>query len=806
MRFFNRLAASVAIGGLLLATAVELGARTKKGDKFLKEGRKAQLAEEWDRALDLYEQALAEDPSDPTYQMAVRRTRFTSGQSHLKVGRKLRKQNKLTEALAQFQKAYVIDPSSTIAAQEIRATYQMIKQKQGREKKGKAGKEEDEYAGLTPAERAFRQAEKRLSSLEPVPTLRPIKRYLSTLKMNNQSTKVLYETVGKLAGINVVFDPEFQPPPKKQSIDLSNTTLEEALRYLSVLTKTYWKPLSKNTIFVTNDNLTKRRDYEDMVVQIFYLKNVTKQQEVQEISTAVRSLTDMRRVFVYNSQNAILVRGTRDQVALAEKVLHDLDKPLSEVVVDVLVMEANRTRTRDLAATIMSAGKAGLSLPLAFTPKNPVPLPGSGSSTTGTNGSGGTKPTPGGINLGRLGTLGPEDWSVSLPGALLQALMEDRTTKILQRPQLRAADGQKASLKLGDRYPYATGSFQPGVGSVGVSPLVSTQFQFADVGVNVDLTPKIHGADEVSMHIEIEISAVREQIDVGGLSQPVIGQRKIAEDIRVRDGEVTLLGGLTQDQVSNTKAGVPGLADIPIIKWFGFSSQSKKHTEGELLIALIPHIVRRPEITAENLRGIAAGSDQAVRLRYEEPAIKPEPSPAAAKKSRPAPAAPVPGTPPAPKPAAPGAPGSKPAVPGAPAVMLRFNPGAVQAKPGEKFTVALTLENGTDIFNAPMRIHFDPKLLRLTEVSRGGLLSGDGKQVIFSRNILNDSGDASIVLNRLPGAGGVSGTGTLVTLTFEATGTGATRITLPSLTIRDSQMRPLPATSPSLPVTIQQAP
>ncbi len=156
--------------------------------------------------------------------------------------------------------------------------------------------------------------------------------------------------------------------------------------------------------------------------------------------------------------------------------------------------------------------------------------------------------------------------------------MTDGSTRILQRPQVRASDGQAASLRLGDRVPYATGSFQPGVGAVGVSPLVSTQFQFADVGVNVDLTPKIHDEREVSLHIEVEISSVRERIDVGGLEQPVIGQRNVTEDIRVRDGEVTLLGGLTQTQITRTKSGVPGLANIPIIKWLGFNDETKDTT------------------------------------------------------------------------------------------------------------------------------------------------------------------------------------------------------------------------------------
>jgi general secretion pathway protein D len=566
-----------------------------------------------------------------------------------------------------------------------------------------------------------------------------------------------------------------------------------------VLTKTFWKPLSENTIFVTDDNVTKRRDHEEMVVKVFYLENITKVQDLQEIATAVRSVTDIRRFFPYNAQNALVVRDTIDKVLLAEKLIRDLDKPLPEVVVDVIVMEANRSRTRDLAAAIMSAGKAGLSIPVTYAPGGRAPATGQDGTSTGVGtgtgtGSGSTSVlTP----LGQIGKLTENDWSATLPGALLQALMTDRLTRILQRPQVRAADGQKASLRLGDRFPYATGSFQPGVGAIGVSPLVSTQFQFADVGVNVDITPKIHGDSEISMHVEIEISAVRDRIDVGGLSQPVIGQRKVTADIRVRDGEVTLLGGLSQDQTTRSRSGFPGLGDIPLIRWLGFSTDSKERNEGELLIALIPRIVRRPEIEEVNLRGVAAGTDQVVKVTMLPPA---EGAPAAPVKPAPAPAEPP--APEAEKPPREEPP--KPAEPEAPAgARLRFNPAQVSVKRGATFTVALALENATDVFNVPIRIKFDPRMLRLNEVERGGLFVADGQEAIFTRNILNDTGDAAVILNRMPGTRGISGSGTLVNLVFQAVEAGATEVRLAEITVRNSEMGPIPVEAPVLAVKIE---
>ena len=194
-------------------------------------------------------------------------------------------------------------------------------------------------------------------------------------------------------------------------------------------------------------------------------------------------------------------------------------------------------------------------------------------------------------------------------------MLSDANTKVLQSPQLRAVDNVKATLKIGDRQPTATGSFQPGIGGVGINPLVNTQFTFIDVGVNVEITPRVHDNGDVSLHVDLDISSVTGHVNLGGIDQPIIGQRKISHDIRMPEGAVQLLGGLTKYQETKTRTGVPGLTSIPIIGKL-FSGESVDRQRQELMIALIPHIVRRPEYTAENLRGIAVGNQQSVHLNY----------------------------------------------------------------------------------------------------------------------------------------------------------------------------------------------
>jgi general secretion pathway protein D len=796
---FNKLRVLAALCAVwLMIPTGALDASTRKGDKLFKLGTKAEALKEYDKALEYYQQAMKEDPKETTYDLAARRARFESGTAHTDAGNKLQKAGDLEKALAEYQKAFAVDPGSMIALQNIQQTKELLEQKA----KGLLPPGEKP---LTSAEKAQKDSLEMIASMLPVPELKPVTNQISLLKMNNQPPKVLYETVGKLAGINVLFDPGIQPG-KNANLDLNNVTLQEALDYIALMTKTFWKPVSSNAIFVTEDNVTKRRDYEDEVVKVFYLKNPTSTQEFSEMVTAVRSVTDVRRMFQFNGENAVVVRDTVDKVALVEKLLHDLDKPKAEVVIDVIVMDISSDVSHQIGAGLVSNGTNGLALPIQFSPTNPITAAAS-TGTTGTGGTGatsttttttttgttGTAATTGSfVALSQLGHMGSSQFSTSLPGAMLQAVMSDSRTKIQESPEVRVSDGQKVTLKIGEKYPYATGSFQPGVGTVGVSPLVSTQFQFVDVGTNLELTPHIHGNDEVTIHAKVDITTILETLNLGGLSQPVIGQKANEADIRLKDGEVSLMGGLMSDQDQSTIGGIPGLVNIPILGKYLFGNVSKDRQKEELMIALIPHIVRRPDITGLDLQGVSAGTDQTVKLSYgprvpEAPATPPTATPGAA----------GPGASPA------GTPSLVTAgVPGA-AAGIAFSPATVQAQLSKPVVITLQGQNLTDLASVPVKVRWDPKVLRLEMIAAGALLSQDGKIIAPSLDIRNDTGDASIDVNRVAGAGGVSGNGPLLQFTFTAVGKGTTNVTITEAALKNSSQQPIALQAPPVSVTVQ---
>lgn len=793
---FAGMLAAALLAGLLAAGGLD--ARTRRGDRLSRDAHEAEARKDWDRAVELYQQAVDEDPRDAGYLVGLARARFQAAQMHVELGRDLRSQGKLAEAMAEFQRAIVIDPSSTIALQEVKRTQEMLAQPA-------TGPE----ALLTPAERAEREAAERIASIMGLPELDPPVKRVGPLRMNAQPINILYQTVATIAGISIVWDPTWTRPTRNWDVEIPEMPVRQALDYLATVTRTFWKPLNATTIFVTEESANKRRDFEDNVVKTFFITNAATVQEFQEIATAVRTITDLRRVYTYNALKAMVVRGPADAVALAEKLVKDLDRPKAEVVVDVVIMQVSSARSRDLAATLASAGQAGLNVPIAFTPR------GATTTTTGT-GPAATTATNNSITLARLGRLSSADFSTTLPGALLQALLSDASTKVLNAPQVRASDGQKGRLEIGDRVPIASGSFAAGVG--GTFPGVNTQFQYIPVGVIVDITPQMHSTNEVTLHIEMEVSQVKGFNDIGGIQQPVIGQSKTTADLRLQEGEVNILSGLMQSKETTTVSGIPGLVNIPILGKVFFGGQSITQDRSELVIALIPHIVRTPDYSRENLRGVFAGADQQLFLRYapEEDAVGSAPAPGAPagpSPGQPAPpaaappaAAPTPAAPPGQAPPAPGQPppAPPPALPAAQAARVSFQPAVVAVAPNTPFTLNVQLENVTDAAAVtPLRVSWDPALMRLNDIAPGELMSRDGGLVTSVKDIRNDAGQATLSITRRAGTGGVSGSGPVATLTFTALVRGSGRVTVTDMAVMDTQNRAVSVTLGAVPVAIQ---
>jgi general secretion pathway protein D len=764
---------------LLLCLRLPVIGKSHDSAKALYEkGTDAEARQNYEQAFDYFKQAYNLKPKDLRYRTSFERTRFLAAASHVHRGQILRDAGKLDEAAVEFAKGLEIDPSSFIAQQELKRTEQMIKEAQNTQPQASAPP--------SPLRR-------RLEAAQGPVELAPISNVPITLKVTEKSN-VIYETVGKLAGINVLFDPDYTP--RQVHVELNNVTLEQALEIISFETKTFWRPVTPNTIFVAQDTPAKRKELEQNVIKTFYLSNLSQPTELQDVVNAMRTILEVSRIQQLPSQGAIVVRGTPDQMALAQKLVDDLDKARPEVLVEVAVMQVSRDKAHTLGINPPTSLSVTLQNNITTTPTTTP------TTTTTTSTSSGSS----GISLNSLASLNATDFQVTIPQASATALMSDTDTKVIQSPQVRALDGQKATLKIGDRVPVATGSFQPGIGGVGINPLVNTQFQYLDVGVNIEITPRVHAGREVSLKLSMDVSDVDSYVSIGGISQPVIGQRKIENEIRLKDGEVSLLGGMMEDSKTKALTGIPGLASIPILKYL-FAQDTSDHSTNEIVFVLIPHIIRGLDTSHSDAEMLDVGTANGISLRLAN-------GKQAVPASTVAPGAPAsPGTSslggssqgtPGANPQLQGAtPSTPPGQAGAGTGTFTFDPPTLSQAKGSTFTINVMLSGGQNVYSVPVQLNYDPNQVQVLNVSNGGFLSQDGQAVALVHRDDPTTGTLQVTATRPPGSGGVSGQGTVVTLTFMAKSPGQSALTITRGGARDPAMQPIAMSGAQAAITIQ---
>jgi general secretion pathway protein D len=400
-----------------------------------------------DAAVDFYLEAVKTSPHNVNYRLKLDQARSDAAQQHIQQGLKQRERCELQTAISEFQRAQLLDPSNALADQELKKTVNMLAE-QLRSTQAQVSPTDDSQA---------------VYASHP-PELRPLSRAAINLKMTND-VKVVFDTLGKLAGLSVVYDPDLQA--RHITTELNDVTLEQALEVVCLESKTFWKPVTHNIIMIFPDQTQKRRDYEEQEVRTFYLNNIAIAQDLTEVTTGLRQLLDLKRIQQINAQNAIIIRDTPDKLALAEKIIDDIDKSKPEVLIQMEVLQSRTDKLRDLG--IQPFQTASVAINTNYSSSS------SSSSSSSWNGI---------ASFEQLRHLNQNDVVLTLPSATANFLLTDNTTRIIDNPEIRALDGQPAKLRVGDRVPVATGSFQAGtgVGSSGVNPLVNTQFQYIDVG------------------------------------------------------------------------------------------------------------------------------------------------------------------------------------------------------------------------------------------------------------------------------------------------------------------------------------
>lgn len=721
-----------------------------KGPQAFPTGAPAGTVQSYDDAVRSSEQALKLNPKDARAKMQDYQVRFEASQLHMRRGIDFLQQQQNQQALAEFQTALAIDPSSMVARQEIEYTQRVIAATQPPTPPAQPGQ-----AGVPPsvAEPSANVSQPPASVapngaalMDAPPVLAPLSRDPVSLKMSADA-RMVFKTIGKLAGVNVIFDPDFQD--KKINVDLINVTIQQALNVVCVEGKAFWKPVSSNIILVLPDTPGKRKEQEEQVLKKIYLQHTQSPQEITEITTSLQQMLELRHVQALPRDNAILIRDTPAKILLATRLIQDSDRGKPEVVIQISVLQVRRDRARSLGI------QPGSRTTLAFNPVTPLgPL--------------------GSVALDKLGQISSGDFNLSIPSVVAAALMSDSSTKIIQNPEVRVSDGESARLRVGDRIPVATGSFSV---TSGAGPVVNTQFQYIDVGVNIDLLPHVHPDHSVSMKLGVEVSSLNGQVNIGGVEQPIISQRRIDHEIRLQEGEVSILGGLAERSQSKSVSGWPGLSRLPLLRYL-FSGEDITNTENEVLIVIHPRLVRMRELANESLTALSVGTDQEMTLRQKEDVLSPPPS-ATGQSGVVQTGEAVNG-------------GGGDGQPENAQATLKLDPENAKVKPGDTTMVQVNLENVGDLFSASLILKYDPQVLAVEDVRNGDFLSGGTQEVAIIQRIDKDNGLATIFTTRQPNTAGVNGKGTLLNVIVRhVTGVpGTLRVTDAGL--RNSRQKAIP--------------
>ncbi len=555
-------AADLRAGTAALALAISVGCASGGG---LRSAHEAEQGQDYDRAVVEYTKVLRANPANREARTSLERVKQRAAQDHAYKGRRLAALDRFEEAVIEYQLAWELNPTDPQLDAALRDTRQRLRTKISVNRGGRT-----ELETLIERTRDMAPPGLDLPATAKLPT--------SLVFGNGATSRAVLMSIARFANLSLVFDPAFRDQPL--SIDLRNATLEDALSAVTASTRTFYRVTAPQTITIVPDTPAKRREYEESVVRTFYLSNA----DVKEVIDLLRVVIDIRQVSAITATNAISIKDTPERIVAASKLINAIDKARPEVIIDVELLEVDRTKLLEYGLQIASPGQPGIS----------------GSADV-------NRPN---YTLENLLNLTASDvFLAGVPGLYYRLLKNDTATRTLANPQLRTAEGLAASAKIGERVPVPVTTFAPiAAGGVNTQPI--TSFVYENIGVNIDITPRTHHDDEVTLALRVSLSSIS---GTGFANLPTFGNREIATTVRLKDGETNMLAGLIRDDERTVMAGIPGLSDIPVVGHL-FASNHKESQQTDIILTLTPHIIRVLDLTESDLRPFRLGRDIGVTV------------------------------------------------------------------------------------------------------------------------------------------------------------------------------------------------
>ena len=776
---------------LSLGLALLLILASCSGYRSFREAQHAELTGDWDTAVLRYMELVTEDPADLRYRAGLLRAKTQAAHAHFEAGRKLQEAGRDRDAMLEMQRAVQLDPTNQYALTELEKLRTKI-----------------ETSGLQP--RTISQMKDDARAAEPMPpTLSPLSNEPVSFDFPNATFMEVYRAIGQAFGINIVFDTRLRDAAVgPEGIELRDVTAIEGLEILMHSLGHFYRVLDEQTIMILQDTQQNRQRFEDRIIQTFFLSN----SDVSDVMTILRSLLNTRFIATNERLNAIAMLDSVEKVKIAERLIEQNDKAKAEVVIDVELLQIDTSKLQELGMSL-DANRLGISLDIGG---EEVPL-----------------------RMSDVESLNQNNWVLSVPGFLFDFVKRATDAQTLAKPQVRITEGEEASFSIGDRVPIPVTSFNT-ANTAGSNIVPITSYQYQNVGIEVDITPRVHHNEEVSLELSIEVSNISGQIE----SQPIIGSRNITTNIRLRDGETNFLAGLIRTSETNSQSGIPGLSEIPVLGRL-FSRRSTDNARTDVVLTLTPHIIRRADIREEDLAPIWVGTESNVVYRgssprvdsgvdgpFDEPAAEggaldelqdrlppglrdaaPEGEQPPGEEDQGPPLGvelvPPPGNPPRnaglldsrPAPGSPRVSSSPQAI--LPAVFqeraerstggieLTFAPEALRASVGDSVEVRLDVRSTTPLSHLPLRLRFDPSLIEVTAVRAGSFLGGEDEISLMTDN--STPGTVVVGLSRLGERPGVAGRGRLLALEVRAMDPGTATIAVEHARPKGPALEELPS-------------
>jgi general secretion pathway protein D len=741
-----------------------------------KKGYEAAQRHDWDAAVGHYRKAVQDDPDRPEYRIALERAMVEAALIHASAGKEFEAKGELDAALREYRRASEYEPANRRLAAKVAELDQIIRQKI--------------ETSRPPSKMADMRERARRMTQEPI--LNPASREPIDFKFVASSVRDILNFLGASSGINVTFTADYRDPAG-YSVQLDGVTLEQALQQVLSANGLFYKVLNERTILVIPDNVQNRAKYEEQVIRTFFLSHSDAQEMVQLLNIIGRVQgSPIVPSFVANkTQNSVTVRATAPLVAIMERIITSNDRPRAEVIVDVQILEVNRGRLKQFGLDLSRYSITG-----AFSPE--------AAPTVGTGG-GMVEPQPP-FNLNTISAgISAADFYLAVPLAVVQFLETDSQTKLVAKPQLRGREGDEIKLNLGDEVPIPTTTFGSlgGAGSVATQPISS--FDYKNVGINVVMTPRVTFEGDIVLKLLVESSTRGPDVDIAGQNLPSFGSRKVETNLRLRDGESTLLAGLLREDERRIYSGFPGLMRLPVFRQL-FTSNDISSAQTDIVILLTPRIVRSHELTQDDVNPVHIGSQQNLGLSGPPPLIAP-PTPPDAAPPQEAPPGPIgqptpfpregtlpqPGIQPEPAPPPPPPPDTPPLLQPAPeptpapappdasaaaapsAVRLLVTPpGPEMRLGGGPYTVPISVNNVPRVSTLSLTVTYNPTLLRVRTVQEGSFMRQGGVTASFSQQIDPVAGRVDITVVRSQDVVGASGTGLVAALVVEPVAAGST--------------------------------